>query len=61
MLRQRDPLFSVLTCMVAFAYEILLVEGLFSPMPLVLCSEHYVVPKNLGMQLFFMGFGGGAN
>lgn len=47
--------------MVAFAYEILLVEGLFSPMPLVLCSEHYVVPKNLGMQLFFMGFGGGAN
>lgn len=39
-------------------YYVLLVEGLFAPMPLVLCSEHCVVPKNLRMQLFFVVFGG---
>lgn len=47
--------------MVAFTYEILVVEGLFAPMSLVLHPEHYVVPKNLGMQLFFVGFGGESN
>lgn len=47
--------------MVAFAYEILLLERLLAPMLLALFSEHCVVPKNLGMQLFFVGFGGGSN
>lgn len=47
--------------MVALAQEILLVEDLFAPMPLVLGSELCVVPKNLGMQLFFVVFGGGSN